>query len=167
MYKNCNLLSLYFDSQIFKDAGLFFIEMAPVTKAGITLLILSILSGLLFLYPESYPCANFIKEFYANISVELFSISITILIIDKLYSLKEKELQKKREDLELKNYKEKLIWEFGSSDIAFTSKALKELKARGWLSDGTLKGANLEKSNLSGLDLEGANLEDANLMVQT
>jgi hypothetical protein len=103
-------------------------------------------------YPSCWIGAPFIKEFYSNFSAEFISIAITILLINFLYEQKEQQHNKKR-----------LLRELGSTDKAFTSRALKELKEKGWHTDGTLRGVDLANANLTALDLSGADLTDANL----
>lgn len=56
-----------------------------------------------------------------------------------------------------------LIRQLGSSVKSEALLAVTELRARGWLTDGTLKGATLSFTNLSEADLSGADLRLANL----
>ena len=123
-----------------------------IRKLGIFLLILSFAFGGLFFVEGDTRLISFIKEFYANISAELLSISITILIIDYLYDIKEKQANKKR-----------LLTELSSVDIGFSSRALKELRENGWVEDGSLSGIDLSRANLRKLDLSKANLKGTNL----
>lgn len=123
----------------------------PIFIVGTIFLVLGIVLVFLHKYPDSWRFSSLIKEYYANLSCELISIAITILLIDYLYERKEKENNKKR-----------LIRELGSEDKGFTSRALKEIKELGYLNDGTLKGVDLSQANLSGLDFTDANLENIN-----
>ncbi|MBL8161318.1 MAG: pentapeptide repeat-containing protein [Anaerolineae bacterium] len=59
--------------------------------------------------------------------------------------------------------KEELILQMGSPDNGFAVEAVRLLRQKGWLTDGSLKGANLEKADLHDADLREANLQDANL----
>ena len=93
-----------------------------------------------------------LDELWPNIIPELLSISITIFIIDTLYS--------RRSDDERKQI---LIKQLGSKNNAVATEALKELDARGWLSDGTLEGAFLLLANLDGNSLTGADLRRVSL----
>jgi uncharacterized protein YjbI with pentapeptide repeats len=124
------------------------IKFNPISVVGIIFLVLGLSLVFLCNYPDSWLFSLIIKEYYANLSCELLSIAITILLIDYLYDRKEKESNKKR-----------LLRELGSEDRGFTSRALKEIKELGYLVDGTLKGIDLSKANLSGLDFTGADLE--------
>ena len=94
---------------------------------------------------------EFAKDYYANLSSELFGIAITILLIDYLYEQKEKESNKAR-----------LLRELASEDKGFTSRALREIRSLGYLYDGTLNGADLSGANLCDLDFANANLRNVN-----
>jgi uncharacterized protein YjbI with pentapeptide repeats len=122
-----------------------------ITTVGIVFLVVGISLVFLNKYPDNWKFSSFIKEYYANLSCELISIAITILLIDYLYEKKEKGATKKR-----------LLRELGSEDRGFTSRALKELKELGSLTDGSLIGLDLSKANLSGLDFSNANLSKVN-----
>jgi len=113
---------------------------SPVRKLGLLTLTLAVVLGLL-----GY---RSVEEFLANASTELASIALTVLIIDYL--------NEHRAEQQLKA---QLIREMGSRDNADTLKAIRELEARGWLRDGSLRKANLLKANLRGAVLSGANLE--------
>jgi hypothetical protein len=98
---------------------------------------------------------NLLRDYYANVSAELASIAITVLIIDKLYEQRETE-QEKRD----------LILQMGSPDNAFAVEAVRRLRIRGWLTDlqeASLSGADLTRANLKRIDLHKANLSGANL----
>ncbi|MEL6406935.1 MAG: pentapeptide repeat-containing protein [Chloroflexota bacterium] len=51
----------------------------------------------------------------------------------------------------------------GSNEAVVTKIAISELRARGWLRDGSLRDASLFRANLSSSDLEEADLSGANL----
>jgi DNA-binding XRE family transcriptional regulator len=91
---------------------------------------------------------NLLGDFYANASTELVSIAITVLIIDALVQRRETEREKRD-----------LILQMGSPDNAFAREAVRKLRVRGWLEDGSLQGADLRKA-----DLRGANLLAADMM---
>ena len=59
--------------------------------------------------------------------------------------------------------KQQLIREMGGQDNGLALRAVKELGAYGWLTDGALKEANLTSANLAGVDLWDANLQGATL----
>ncbi len=56
-----------------------------------------------------------------------------------------------------------LIRKLHSPDSKHVLQAIEELRARGWLSDGSLRGASLQYVHLEGADLYKANLENADL----
>lgn len=124
---------------------------STITKVGYSFLALGILLLLLHKYPDNWCFSLFIKEIYANLSCELISIAVTILLINYLYEKREESSNKRR-----------LIRELGSEDKGFTSRALKEIKELGYLADGTLNGADLSSANLEGLDFSGAVLKNVN-----
>ncbi|MBZ0278546.1 MAG: toll/interleukin-1 receptor domain-containing protein [Anaerolineae bacterium] len=59
------------------------------------------------------------------------------------------------------NDKELLIRQLGSTDHAATRDAIKALRRRGWLEDGTLRGVHLPGANLSDANLIGADLQNS------
>jgi len=93
------------------------------------------------------------NDFYANLSTELLSIAITVLIIDTLVERRQ-NADKKAE----------LIRDLGSKTNDFAQRAARELRARGWHRDGSLRGAWLEEANLTSAILSGADLTDAVLV---
>ena len=121
-----------------------------IKNVGIGILVLAFLISLFHFYPKDWKFNSVINAFYANISTELISIAITILLINYLYEVKEKLALKTR-----------LIRELGSEDKGFTARALKEIKEFGWLTDGSLESCDLSLANLSGLDLSNAKLKGA------
>lgn len=95
---------------------------------------------------------HLITDFYANAGSELISIAITIVVIDTLYQQRQRRQDKAR-----------LIREMGSGDRGVALRAVKELRAEKWFTDGTLRGAELWRTDLSLGQLWSANLEDADL----
>lgn len=100
----------------------------------------------------SYPPIQKLIDFYKTISLNLFGIGITVLIIDWANEHHLKQLEKDR-----------LIREINSFDIGIAHRALRELNVKGWLMDGALDKADLSRANLSYASLNGANLENVNL----
>ena len=126
-----------------------------VAKVGILLLAIAMLSGVfgyLNQHPGEFNPRDLIADFYANISAELASIAITVLIIDSLYRHREREREK-----------EHLIRQLRSADVGIAREALEGLRMQGWLKDGTLRGSFLRGANLPEADLEEAILEEADL----
>ncbi|HZM84888.1 MAG TPA: pentapeptide repeat-containing protein [Candidatus Limnocylindrales bacterium] len=113
-------------------------------------------------YPTDWPGSQFVQDFYANTATSLLSISITVLLVDRLYARREAEYQKQQ-----------LIREMGSSDKGFALRAAKEISAQGWLTDGSVHDCDLSQAALSGailnnavftrVTLDGALLRDAKL----
>jgi uncharacterized protein YjbI with pentapeptide repeats len=95
---------------------------------------------------------HMIGDFYANVSVDCLSIAFAILVIDRLNEGRaEKEL------------KAQLIREMRGSDYGFSLRALEELRARGWLRDGSMWRADLNSANLQNADLQRADLQNCRL----
>lgn len=90
---------------------------------------------------------NAIADFYANVGSELLSISITVFVIDQA---NRRQSQEER--------KEELKLQMGSEEKPLATEAVRLLRLKGWLSDGTLERANLLKANLFGADLRNAYL---------
>jgi uncharacterized protein YjbI with pentapeptide repeats len=110
----------------------------------------SLVGGYLCLYWTKFSWLQLARDYYANVSTELASIATTILIIDFL-----SERRANRERLQ------QLAREMGSGDNAFALKAAKELKAQGWLTDGSLQGIDLDAADLSSADLSHADISYA------
>lgn len=96
------------------------------------------------------------SDFYANISTELLSISITVLVIERLI--------RKREETELKR---QLVRELKSNDNATALRALEELNAHDWSRHGAIRRAHLLRANfkngyLKNVDLSYTWMRDAN-----
>lgn len=109
--------------------------------------------GVLGSIPGPIPYINWFTEFYRGMSSELIGIGITVLIIDNA-----NEMMKRREE------KKRLILQMGSPDNAFAREAVRQLRVRGWLTDGSLKNAILLKANLRGAILRGVILRGAILV---
>ncbi len=94
-----------------------------------------------------------IEEFYSNFTTELFSIAVTVLIVDWL-----------NERRQTQQLKEQLIRDMGGQVNDFALRAVRELRQHGWLEDGSLKDADLVNANLEGASLWDANLQFAYLV---
>src|SRR5688572_24630660 len=92
------------------------------------------------------------EDLYSNVGTDLLSIALTVLIIDKLV-----------ERRDTRQHKARLIREMGSRDNGTVQRAVDELRAQGWLTDGSLLHADLKYANLSDVNLADANLEEAYL----
>ena len=139
-------------------------QWLTVQHVGIVFLTLSIVVGVVGYasqHPEGFTIQNLLADFYANISAELASIAITVLIIDALNRRRERVIEESRQ-------REQLMRQLGSSVNEVAKRAAEELRAYGWLTDGTLQDSDLRVANLEGAklwkaDLQGANLQWANL----
>lgn len=135
---------IYRITQPFRTIGKFLARIFNIYRVTIILVIIGLY--LLFRFDVSS------EELIPNIVTDLFSVALTVFIIDTMYRL--------RSDNERKKV---LVSKLGSKNNAVASEALRELDARGWLSDGTLEGAFLLSANLDGNSLTGANLKRVTL----
>ncbi|NDJ60109.1 MAG: pentapeptide repeat-containing protein [Chloroflexi bacterium] len=139
-------------------------DWLSVQSVGLVLLTLALIVGVLGYinqHPEGFTLDTFLGDFYANISAELSSIAITVLIIDTLYRRRERQTEVRRE-------REHLIRQLGSGVNEVAKHAAETLRAEGWLTDGSLQEtdlrvANLEEAKLWEADLQGVNLQWAKL----
>ena len=88
-----------------------------------------------------------------DLAVELVGIAVTVLLIDSLNEYRAEQREKRA-----------LILQMGSPDNSLAVEAARRLRARGWLYDGSLGGANLVRANLEEAELWGANLQRARLV---
>ncbi len=133
-----------------------FVLTARTAAIGLLLVGVTIIFfGFYALYPsgdEEHTFRQFVSDFYANGGAELLSIAITVLVIETLSERRSNRIEKQR-----------LIAEMGSLDATTTRNAVRQLRANGWLYDGSLNSADLNEANLDGTDLRNANIERANL----
>ena len=133
-------------------------------RVGWVLLALGLISGIsghLSQHGGRFDLHSFVGDFYANVSSELASIAITVLIIDGLNRRRDERSQTTRE-------RDQLTRQLGSNVNEVARRAAEELRAHGWLVDGSLQEcdlrvANLEEAKLWDADLQGANLQWAKL----
>ncbi len=91
-----------------------------------------------------------VDELLPNFITDLFAVALTVFIIDTMYRVRSDSEQKKV-----------LISKLGSKNNSVSSEAVHELKARGWLSDGSLQKAFLISANLDNNSFTGASLRQA------
>jgi hypothetical protein len=141
---------------VFEALGLTPWRIITVRKLGALFFTLSIAVGLfgyLNQYGGLYQPSPIVADFYAGISTDLASIAITILIIDYI--------SEKRADEQLKA---QLIREMAGSNNGIALRAINELRARGWLQDGSLRGKIFDGVNWQGADLNDADLQGATFL---
>jgi len=156
--------------ETFKEKMTRFIDWWDTWKVGLLLLILALGSGLYsygMVHPEGFSLITLLRDFYANVSSELVSIAITVLIIDSLNRRRERrESGRRAEEKERERTLEKksgLIRQLGSSVNAEAKRAGEELRAMGWLFDGSAEGAMLVKADLREAYLARGKLDRARL----
>jgi hypothetical protein len=135
-----------------------FADLEPVTRVGIILLALSLVigvSGYIRLHGQ-LDLAELVADFYANVSTELGSIAITVIVIDQLN-------RRREERQETSRLLRHLVIQIRSKDRVTALNAVEELRENGWLQDGSLHDANLWRANLEGAVLGSASLEGADI----
>lgn len=95
--------------------------------------------------------------FLQNLVPEAIGIVFTVLIIDSLYRRRERE----REERELKA---RLIRELGSSVNEVAKRAAEELRAHGWIKNGSLQNISLSYADLQGANLSRADLKESSFI---
>ncbi len=107
--------------------------------------------GYHYQHPEGWNLQSITTDFYANLSTELISIAITVLVIDSLYRHHEIRAEKKR-----------LILEMGSPDNGIALRATQIMQREySYLVDGSLRHKFFWSANLNGAELLSAELEGA------
>jgi len=146
-----------------------FLAWWTVGRMGLTLAIIGLaatLGGHLDQYGR-FNLRQLFDDFYANVGTELLSIALTVLIIDALAERREEERRSERDRekqrAKQEQEKERLLRQLGSSINTQTQRAAEELRALGWLEDGTLMEVRLNGANLEGADLRHADLRVARL----
>src|SRR5258708_23748839 len=118
------------------------LRIEPVNLLGIFLLVIALtvaVIGYLNRYAGLYlgdVLSHLVTDFYANVSSGLAIVALTVLIIDKLNQRRANQRQK-----------EALILQMGSPDNGFAIEAIRILRNRGWLTDGSLEGKNFNGAN--------------------
>ena len=92
------------------------------------------------------------QAMWTNLAAEAAGLAFTVLVVDVIRA-KQNEEREKRD----------LILQMGSPDNAFAREAVRRLRMRGWLYDGSVRGANLFGADLHRADLVGADLRGARL----
>lgn len=101
---------------------------------------------------------TFIKETYSNFGIEMVSIALTVIVIDRLNRRRDEQ----REERELKA---QLLRDVRSKVADVAVNAVHQMQERGWLKGkaSLLRGAHLIGANLNGVQLTSANLNSAHL----
>ncbi len=90
---------------------------------------------------------NVLGDFYAIVTAELVGLAVVFYVFEVILEARLTGHEKNR-----------LRMQLGSPDNLFAREAARLLKAHGWLTDGSLKGANLHLADLSEVDLQDASL---------
>lgn len=103
---------------------------------------------------------QWLDGFAQNFGTEMFGAFLTFLLIEVLVGDR-----RKREDEErtIEKRKEQLLRQIGSQVNEEAIRAAEELRAAGWLTEGSLLGADLGSANLQAVNLKGASLQTVDL----
>lgn len=150
-----------------------------IQAIAIILLLLAVFFGWL-----GYQPGTLLNEYARGLGLTLFGVALIVGLSDRLAIRRERQLlayleeqRRTQEDTQLAReqqlLKTQLVREVASGDAGLASRAIKELDAQGWLTDGTLAnahlaGANLRSAQLAWINLSGAflsriDLQDADL----
>jgi uncharacterized protein YjbI with pentapeptide repeats len=128
-----------------------YITPRKVALGILTTAFLVFMFGYHYQHPEGLNLQWLATDFYANLSTELFSIAITVLVIDSLYKYHEARSEKNR-----------LILEMSSPDNGIAVRATQIMQREySYLIDGSLKNKFFWSANLNGAELLSAELEGA------
>lgn len=141
---------------------------------GILLFVALLTSGLSLMFNFTYnvdTSPGWWVSWLQNFSTEMFGAFLTFILLEIIVGGREKrrdlarEEQREKERLvvQIEQEKEHLIRRMGSKINSEAIRAVEELRAHGWLEDGSLQGAYLGGANLKGANLESANLQGAKL----
>jgi len=124
-----------------------------VILIGILLLFLSVLIGVAgYVHAHGdFDVSLFVADYYANISTELGSIAITIILVDQFVRRRDRKEH-------LKEQFEQALLKLKSGANVLALEALEEMWVHGWLTDGSLRGEDLSRADLRGADLGHADL---------
>ena len=92
-----------------------------------------------------------------DLRAEFIGIGITVFIIGNTTDARNRAAKRDAE-------KARLIFQMGSPDNNLAIEAVRQLRKRGWLEDGSLKNAYLSNAYLSNVNLSGADLRDSFLI---
>lgn len=95
-----------------------------------------------------------------NFGTELLGAFVTFLLLDTILASRDEQESKQKRTEELR---QRLIHKLGSAINVEARRAAEELRALGWLTDGSLNEIELINANLEGVDLRGAKLRGARL----
>jgi len=95
-----------------------------------------------------------------NFSTEMFGALFTFLLLERIVGARQ---QREAEQRKIEQEKQNLIIQMRSEGNAIAKNAVRQLRARGWLEDGSLQGLDFRDANLQGAKLRDANLQNVSL----
>lgn len=95
-------------------------------------------------------------DMVVDLRAEFIGIGITVFIIGNATEARNRAANREAE-------RKRLILQMGSPDNTIAIEAVRQLRSKGWIEDGSLSGVYLSRANLSGADLSKADLSGADL----
>ena len=99
---------------------------------------------------------GWLESFLLNAGIEWLGVGVMFTLFTIVFDGRERQRESQRE-------RDRLIEQMASSDNLVATEAVRRLRKRGWLYDGTLNGVDLFRANLRGAKLWSANLRNADL----
>jgi hypothetical protein len=138
---------------------------------GLFMLAVGISIGAHFDAEQEWLGSGWWDSFAQNAGTEMLGAFLTYFLIETLVGrrrrleedTKRREEKEQEKDAATQDLKQRLIRQLGSQLNEDAIRAADELRARGWLTDGSLQGVSLSHASLQGANLGGADLEQADL----
>lgn len=138
-----------------------------IQAIAVILVLLAVFFGWL-----GYQPGMLINEYARGLAFTLLGVAAVVFLSDRLAVRRERgllayleEQRRVQEDTQMAResqlLKTQLVREIASGDPGLAARAIKELDAQGWLTDGTLSNAHLASANLQGAQLAWVNLSGA------
>ena len=144
----------------------------PKKRSNLIVVVLVLVVLAVFFGWLGYQPGTLLNEYARGLALTLFGVALVVFLSERLSRRREshllayleeqrrtqEEAQLVREEALLKN---QLIREISSGEPGLAARAIQDLDARGWLTDGTLTNSQLAGANLQGARLGWINLSRA------
>ncbi len=141
-------------------------RLAPITLAGRIAGGLALLAVGLLVYSHlrrygTFDLLRLLDDHAATLGSAFLGAAFTVLGLDWLIGQRQQMREQQRVIQDQQQSKANLIKRMGSQNNLEALRAVDELRTRGWLQDGSLRGADLRAANLRGASLQDADLTNA------
>lgn len=134
--------------------------IAPIIYMSLGALLASIifliLTGLDGFTTQARDVFSWADDLGQLVGVELLGAALTFTLIEVV-------LHQRRKNEEVERERQRLLLQMGSPYNQAALESIRQLRFQGWLTDGSLQGANLSKADLTRAELENADLARANM----